>query len=122
MDDSIVGRMIKVYWGRDLRPKSVERASILYQPDGVRSQRHNIVPIRELNGVLIALVDRASLSRLSPDAVSKISTMPLDRLASSQGIVMPSLAIVWLFFFDFAVELQSRLFLPKMRASHVCFL
>ncbi|GJR04314.1 hypothetical protein Tco_0527298 [Tanacetum coccineum] len=41
-----------------LGSKSVERASILNQPDGVGSQRHHIVPIGELNGVSIALVAR----------------------------------------------------------------
>nr|GEV61553.1 retrovirus-related Pol polyprotein from transposon TNT 1-94 [Tanacetum cinerariifolium] len=39
-----------------IKPKSVERASILHQPDGVRSQRHHIVSYGELNGVSIALV------------------------------------------------------------------
>ncbi|GKA22567.1 hypothetical protein Tco_0708529 [Tanacetum coccineum] len=38
--------------------KSVERASVLHQPDGVGSQRHHIVPYRELNCVLIALMAR----------------------------------------------------------------
>nr|GEZ12958.1 hypothetical protein [Tanacetum cinerariifolium] len=37
-------------------PKSVERASVLHQPNGVRSQMYHIVPYRELNGVSIALV------------------------------------------------------------------
>ncbi|GKE32734.1 hypothetical protein Tco_1452056 [Tanacetum coccineum] len=41
-----------------LVPKSVERASVLHQPDGVGSQRHHIVPIGELNGVSIALMAR----------------------------------------------------------------
>nr|GEW33110.1 hypothetical protein [Tanacetum cinerariifolium] len=42
----------------DLEPKSVERASVLHPPDGVGSQRHQIVPYEELNGVLIDLVAR----------------------------------------------------------------
>nr|GEV43749.1 hypothetical protein [Tanacetum cinerariifolium] len=41
-----------------LRPKSVEKASVLHQPDDVGSQRHHTVPIGKLNGVLIALVAR----------------------------------------------------------------
>ncbi|GKB42823.1 hypothetical protein Tco_0887765 [Tanacetum coccineum] len=41
-----------------LGPKSVKRASVLHQLDGVGSQRHHIVPIGELNGVSIALVAR----------------------------------------------------------------
>nr|GEV35179.1 reverse transcriptase domain-containing protein [Tanacetum cinerariifolium] len=40
------------------RPKSVERAFILHQLDGVRSQRHHIITIREVNGVLIAIMSR----------------------------------------------------------------
>ncbi|GJY81715.1 hypothetical protein Tco_0494466 [Tanacetum coccineum] len=39
----------------------VKRASVLHQPDGVRSQRHHIVPIEEINGVLIALVARVNI-------------------------------------------------------------
>nr|GEU82643.1 hypothetical protein [Tanacetum cinerariifolium] len=39
-------------------PKSVEKASVLHQPDDVGSQRHHTVPIGKLNGVLIALVAR----------------------------------------------------------------
>nr|GEV71777.1 hypothetical protein [Tanacetum cinerariifolium] len=41
-----------------LELKSVERTYVLYQPDGVGSQRHHIIPYEELNGVLIALVAR----------------------------------------------------------------
>nr|GEV49410.1 hypothetical protein [Tanacetum cinerariifolium] len=36
--------------------KSVERASVLHQPDGVGSNRYHIVPYRELSGILVALV------------------------------------------------------------------
>nr|GEY06054.1 hypothetical protein [Tanacetum cinerariifolium] len=36
-------------------PKSVERVSVLHQPDGVGSKRHHIIPIGDLNGVLVAL-------------------------------------------------------------------
>ncbi|GJX75829.1 hypothetical protein Tco_0322640 [Tanacetum coccineum] len=44
-----------------LGPKSVERASVLHQPDGVESQRHHIVPIGDLNGVSIAHVARSHM-------------------------------------------------------------
>ncbi|GKB15063.1 hypothetical protein Tco_0848986 [Tanacetum coccineum] len=37
-------------------PESVECTSVLHQPDGVGSQRRHIVPVGELNGVLIDLV------------------------------------------------------------------
>ncbi|GJY81496.1 RNA-directed DNA polymerase, eukaryota, partial [Tanacetum coccineum] len=46
-----------------LKPNYVERASILHQPDGVRSKRHHIVPFGDLSGVLVALVDRLSLEQ-----------------------------------------------------------
>nr|GEZ13166.1 hypothetical protein [Tanacetum cinerariifolium] len=39
-------------------PKSVERASILHQPDGVGSKMYHIVPHGELNGIPITLVAR----------------------------------------------------------------
>ncbi|GKA79804.1 hypothetical protein Tco_0786400 [Tanacetum coccineum] len=45
-----------------LGPKSVERAYVLHQPDGVGSQRHHIVPYGELNGVSIALMASTILS------------------------------------------------------------
>ncbi|GKA59236.1 hypothetical protein Tco_0758549 [Tanacetum coccineum] len=48
---------------------SVERASILHQPDGVRSQRHHIVLFGELNGVLIALVDMFGVVFKSTDRI-----------------------------------------------------
>ncbi|GJT37210.1 zf-CCHC domain-containing protein [Tanacetum coccineum] len=50
-----------------LRPKSVEWASILHQPDGVGSQRHHVVRIRELNSVLIALVHPSQPSLVQLD-------------------------------------------------------
>ncbi|GJZ24939.1 hypothetical protein Tco_0562398 [Tanacetum coccineum] len=50
-----------MFW--NLGPKSVERASVLHQPDGVGSQRHHIVPYGELNGVSIALVARVRRRR-----------------------------------------------------------
>nr|GEX59537.1 ribonuclease H-like domain-containing protein [Tanacetum cinerariifolium] len=37
-------------------PKSVERAFVLHQPDGVGSKRYHIVPFYELNGVPVAFV------------------------------------------------------------------
>ncbi|GJV55754.1 reverse transcriptase domain-containing protein [Tanacetum coccineum] len=52
-----------------LGPKSVERASILHQPDGVESQRHHIVPYEELNGVSIALVARFGVISKSVDRI-----------------------------------------------------
>ncbi|GJT45551.1 hypothetical protein Tco_0954266 [Tanacetum coccineum] len=44
-----------------LGPKSIERASVLHQPDGVGSQRQHIVPIEELNGVSITLAARSGV-------------------------------------------------------------
>ncbi|GJS84036.1 hypothetical protein Tco_0750577 [Tanacetum coccineum] len=42
-----------------LGPKSVERASVLHQPDGVRSKRYHVVPYGEAsNGIPVALVAR----------------------------------------------------------------
>ncbi|GJS68473.1 hypothetical protein Tco_0683038 [Tanacetum coccineum] len=38
--------------------KSVERASVFHQPDGVGSKRYHVVPYGELNGIPIALVAR----------------------------------------------------------------
>ncbi|GJW50798.1 hypothetical protein Tco_0092149 [Tanacetum coccineum] len=67
-----------------LEPKSVERASILHQPDGVGSQRHHIVPIRELNGVSIALVARSGVISKSTDR----------NFVFHGGIVTPSLGAV----------------------------
>nr|GEW78191.1 hypothetical protein [Tanacetum cinerariifolium] len=40
------------------RPKSVERASVLHQPDGVGSKRYHMVPYGELNGILVSIVAR----------------------------------------------------------------
>ncbi|GKC56958.1 hypothetical protein Tco_1084556 [Tanacetum coccineum] len=39
-----------------LGSKSVERASVFHQSDGVGSQRHHIVPFGELSGVSITLM------------------------------------------------------------------
>nr|GEV27910.1 synaptobrevin, longin-like domain protein [Tanacetum cinerariifolium] len=47
----------------------------------------------------------ASLSQLSPDAVTKILTLSLDCLDAAQGITTPFPATVRLFFFNFGVEL-----------------
>nr|GFB35540.1 hypothetical protein [Tanacetum cinerariifolium] len=47
----------------------MERACVLHEPDGVRSQWHHIVPIRELNGVLIALVARSGVISKSTDRI-----------------------------------------------------
>nr|GEX65695.1 hypothetical protein [Tanacetum cinerariifolium] len=55
---------------------SVKRASILHQLDSVGSLRHHIVPIEELNGVLIVLVARSGV-------ISKI-------LAPSQSALFPT--------------------------------
>ncbi|GJU86161.1 TONNEAU 1a-like protein [Tanacetum coccineum] len=52
-----------------LGSKSVERASILHQSDGVGTQRHHIVPIGELNGVSIALVSRSGVISKSTDRI-----------------------------------------------------
>nr|GEV74083.1 hypothetical protein [Tanacetum cinerariifolium] len=52
-----------------LEPKSVERASVLHQPNGVESQRHHIVPIEELNVVSIALVARSGVISKSTDKI-----------------------------------------------------
>ncbi|GJT44401.1 hypothetical protein Tco_0953116 [Tanacetum coccineum] len=52
-----------------LEPKSVERASVLHQPDDVGSQRHHIVPIGELNGVLIAFMARSGVISKSTDMI-----------------------------------------------------
>ncbi|GKB11412.1 hypothetical protein Tco_0845335 [Tanacetum coccineum] len=52
-----------------LGPKSVERASVLHQSDGVGLQRHHIVPIGEFNGVSIALVDRFGVISKSTDMI-----------------------------------------------------
>nr|GEY05126.1 copia protein [Tanacetum cinerariifolium] len=52
-----------------LKPKSDERASVLYQPDGNGSQRHHIVPIEELDGVSIALVARFGVISKSTDRI-----------------------------------------------------
>ncbi|GJW97918.1 hypothetical protein Tco_0179726 [Tanacetum coccineum] len=60
-----------------LGSKSVVRASILHQPDDIGSQRHQIVPIGELNGVLIALVAGVSLRRLRYDSVTILLTLSL---------------------------------------------
>ncbi|GJU38570.1 hypothetical protein Tco_1191527 [Tanacetum coccineum] len=57
-----------------LGPKSVERASVLHQPDGVRSPRHHIVPIGVLNGVSIALM-----------AGSRVISKSADRIFVSRG-------------------------------------
>ncbi|GJT68699.1 hypothetical protein Tco_1020179 [Tanacetum coccineum] len=50
-------------------PKSVERASILHQSDGVGPQRHHIIPIGDLNGVSIALVARSGVISKSTDRI-----------------------------------------------------
>nr|GEY77753.1 hypothetical protein [Tanacetum cinerariifolium] len=42
-----------------LEPKSMEKASVLPQSDGVGLKRHHIVPFGEFNGVPIALVARS---------------------------------------------------------------
>ena len=39
-----------------LRPESVERASVLHQPDGVGSERSTIIPFGEFNAIPITLV------------------------------------------------------------------
>ncbi|GKB64568.1 hypothetical protein Tco_0920754 [Tanacetum coccineum] len=52
-----------------LGSKFVERASVLHQPDGIRSQRHHIVPYGELNGVSIALVARFGVISKSTDRI-----------------------------------------------------
>ncbi|GJW79507.1 retrovirus-related pol polyprotein from transposon TNT 1-94 [Tanacetum coccineum] len=52
-----------------LGPKFVERASVLHQTDGVGSQRYHIVPIREYNGVSIALVARSGVISKSTNRI-----------------------------------------------------
>nr|GEY93340.1 hypothetical protein [Tanacetum cinerariifolium] len=60
---------------RSSQPMFVERASVLHQPNGVGSQMHHIVPIEELNGVLIALVARKRI-RLKRDKSEQKRTKP----------------------------------------------
>ncbi|GJT63691.1 hypothetical protein Tco_1015171 [Tanacetum coccineum] len=67
-----------------LGPKSVKRASVLHQPNGVGSQRHHIVPIEDLNGVLIALVARYGTNaffKSSPD--TELVLYPLQNKLTS---------------------------------------
>nr|GEV64716.1 hypothetical protein [Tanacetum cinerariifolium] len=45
--------------GLDPRNEVHGRASILHQPDGVRSKRYHIIPFKELNGVLVAFMASA---------------------------------------------------------------
>ena len=52
---------------RILEPKSVERASVLHQPDGVGSERFHIIPLGNFNGVSIALVARSGVFFKSTD-------------------------------------------------------
>nr|GEU59366.1 hypothetical protein [Tanacetum cinerariifolium] len=53
-----------------LGSKSVERASVLHQPDGIGSLRHHIVPIGELPGVSVALVARSGVILKSTNRIS----------------------------------------------------
>ncbi|GKE77724.1 hypothetical protein Tco_1543844 [Tanacetum coccineum] len=48
---------------------SVERASVLHQPDGDGSKRYHVVPYEELNGISIALVARFGVVSKSTDRI-----------------------------------------------------
>ncbi|GJW39994.1 hypothetical protein Tco_0065839 [Tanacetum coccineum] len=65
----------------------MERASVLHQPDGVRLQRNHIVPIRELNGVLIALVAR--LSRVPSTHKKRRSLKKSRRISDLKTCMLP---------------------------------
>nr|GEY29309.1 hypothetical protein [Tanacetum cinerariifolium] len=70
-----------------LRLMSVERASVLHQPDRVRSQRHHVVPIKDLNGVLISLVARFGVISKSTDRI----------FISHRGIVSHTLKMLYMY-------------------------
>nr|GFA42631.1 hypothetical protein [Tanacetum cinerariifolium] len=44
-------------------------ASVLHQPDGVGSKRYHVVPYRELDGILVALVARFGVLSKSADRI-----------------------------------------------------
>nr|GEW36660.1 ribonuclease H-like domain-containing protein [Tanacetum cinerariifolium] len=67
-----------------LGPKSLERASVLHQLNGVGTQRHHIVPIGELNGVSIALTARVNLF-LKHGLVSRTYSKKSPVMASNFG-------------------------------------
>ncbi|GKB73303.1 hypothetical protein Tco_0934715 [Tanacetum coccineum] len=54
-----------------IRPKSMERASVLHQPNGVGSNRYRVVPCGELDGIPVALVARSACESVRADAVMK---------------------------------------------------
>ena len=69
-----------------LRPKSVEWASVLHQPDGVRSKRYHIVPFGEFNGVPIDFVARFGVISKSTD---RIFCNPLSLCACNISDISP---------------------------------
>ncbi|GJW46965.1 hypothetical protein Tco_0078611 [Tanacetum coccineum] len=78
-------------------PKSVERAFVLHQPDGVGWQRHHIVPYGELNGVSITLMASFGVISKSADKIFVFHGGFLLRRLRSDVVVRfltPSLSLV----------------------------